>query len=473
MFQQYPQKALHEPIVLHEDQFQVRWGDRLAQGEGSACFIWLPSPGIEIEVETAARGIDSDSVTLELPGFKTDNVVVHSVHVVPSSTRGSKRRLGVFVSKMDSGCEQDVVSVGFQVVNFTDFFTLGLLATPGDPTVITSVEQGLVNGDTSAGRPVGSVLSSTRAATTLSHGGWLVNLVAVSDADEVYKKLKARGGYVFTHVGQLTRMDGAMFAVHQAERILDSVTAFLSFARGAACGLPIRWGRCATGEIVWRHFRSPIVDGWETPISWFDSKHGELLHELFDPFCQMHNDEEHRDALLLALNWYRHCNTQSSGVEGSLVLGMAALDLLGALIVVGQNQATSAAKYDGYSAAKKLRVLLQALDVPVCIPHQFEALTRFAAKHGKSDSCEALAALRNGFVHSNEKRRKIVFEASGREATFEAWWLSLWYQELALLYLLGHQGSYRNRTTNGWVGQIESVPWSGRSASTSTALGGK
>lgn len=264
-----------------------------------------------------------------------------------------------------------------------------------------------------------------------------------------------------------------MFAVHQAERILDSVTAFLSFARGAACGLPIRWGRCATGEIVWRHFRSPIVDGWETPISWFDSKHGELLHELFDPFCQMHNDEQHRDALLLALNWYRHCNTQSSGIEGSLVLGTSALDLLGALIVVGQNQAASAAKYDDYSAAKKLRALLQALDVSVCIPHQFETLTRFSAKHGKSDSCEVLTALRNGFVHPNEKRRKIVLEASGREATFEAWRLSLWYQELALLYLLGHQGSYRNRTTNGWVGQIEPVPWSGRSASTSTALSGE
>lgn len=190
MFQQYPQKALHEPILLHEDQFQVRWGNRLAQGEGSACFIWLPSPGIEIEVETAARGIDPDSVILELPGFKTDNVVVRSVHVVPSSTCGSKRRLGAFVSNMDSGCEQDVVSVGFQVVNFTDFFTLGLLATPGDPTVITSVEQGLVNDDTSTGRPVGSVLSSTCAATTLSHDGWLVNLVAVSDADEVYRKLR-------------------------------------------------------------------------------------------------------------------------------------------------------------------------------------------------------------------------------------------------------------------------------------------
>ena len=48
-------------------------------------------------------------------------------------------------------------------------------------------------------------------------------------------------------------------------------------------------------------------------------------------------------------------------------------------------------------------------------------------------------------------------------ASFEAWQLSLWYQELALLYLLDHQGRYRNRTTAEWVGQVEPVPWSRRS----------
>ena len=461
MFQRYPQRDFHVPIWLHKGRFRIRWGDHVAQEEGSACFVWLPSPGIEIEVETTAQGIDSDSVTLELPGFETDNVVVHSHTLWP------KQRLRAFVSKMDSGCKRDLVSVGFQVVNFVNFFTLGLLATPGDPTLITSVEQGLVNDDTSTGRPVRPVLPFTRAAATLSYDGWLVNLVAVSDADEIYRQLKANGGYAFTHVGQLTRKDGATFAMHQAERILDSVTAFLSFAHGAACGLPIRWGRCETGEIVWRHFRSPIVDRWETPISWFDRKHGELLHELFDPFCRLHNNEEHRDALLLALNWYRHCNIQSSGIEGSIVLGVAALELLSALIVAGQGGQVSAAKHDGWRLVKKLRVLLSKLNVPASIPCCFKALTVFAESYEKHDSCEALAELRHGFVHPNEKRKKDMFGADGEAARFDAWRLSLWYQELALLYLLGHQGSYANRTTKRWAGQIEPVPWSMRSVSVS------
>ena len=375
MFQQYSQSDFHIPIQLYKDRCRVRWGNHVAQGEGSACFIWLPSPGIEIEVETTAWGIDPDSVTLELPGFETDNVLVHSHILEP------KQRLRASVSMMSSGCQQDLVSVGFQVVNFANFFTRGLSAMPGDPTKITPVEQRVVNSDPSIGRTLRSMIPFTRAATTLSYDGWLVNLVAVSDADETYKKLKDNGGYAFTHVGQLTRMDGATFAARQAERILDSVTEFLSFARGAACGLPIRWGPCATGEIVWRHFISPIVDGWKTPISWFDRKHGELLHELFDPFCRLHNDTEHRDALLLALHWYRHCNIQSSGLEGSIVLGMAALDLLSALVVAGQDCRMSAAKHDDLASAKKLYALLGALHVPASIPSCFEALTVFAARY--------------------------------------------------------------------------------------------
>lgn len=451
MFQQYPQRDVHAPIQLHKGRVQVRWGNHVAQGEGSVCLTWLPSPEIEIEVEIATRGIDSDSVSLELPGFETDNVVVRSHTLWP------KQRLRAFVSEVDSGYTQGLISVGFQVVNFTNFFTLGLSATPGDPTLVTSIEQRLVNDEASTERPDGWASSSYAAA--LIHDGWRVNIVAVPDANEVYKKLKINGGYGFTHVGQLTRIDGAVFTVHEAERILDSIAAFLSFARGAACGLPIRWGRCATGEILWRHFRTPIVDGWQTPISWFDRKHGELLHDLFDPFCHLRNDEEQRDAFLLALHWYRHCNTQSSGIEGSIILGMSALDLLSALIVAGPSRQVSAAKHDKRASKEKIRALLNALNVPASIPSCFKDLTVFAAKYGKADSCETLTALRNGFVHPNEERRNVVFGKDGKAATFDAWRLSLWYQELALLYLLNHQGHYGNRTAQKWVGQTESVPW--------------
>ena len=455
MFQEYPQNDVNVPILLHRGRFRLRSGEQVAEGPGSARLLWLPSPGIEVEVETYHAGIDLDAVTVELPGFETENVIVHS------TTLGPKGRIRAFVSRMERGCQQDLVSVGFQLVNFTNIITPGLSAAPGDPTTLTYAGQ-------QAQRLLDRGGAITCSTARLGHDGWQVDLVAVPDSADVYKGLKSSGGYGFTHVGRLTRVDGSAFTAEGASTILESLTAFLTFARGAACSIPICWGRGTTGEVVWRQFGSPVVDRWTRGrISWFDEHHGALLTEVFDAFCQMYNDTALRESLVVALHWYRHCNTQSSGMEGSLVLGMAALDLLSALIVAGRSRSMSDAEHDRLGAAKKLRVLLQALDVPVQIPSRYEALNVFAANHGKADSCEALAELRNGFVHSNEERRNVVLAADGRAATFDAWWLSLWYQELALLYLLGHQGSYGNRTTKRWVGQIEPVPWSGRSASAS------
>ena len=250
--------------------------------------------------------------------------------------------------------------------------------------------------------------------------------------------------------------------MEQAKDILELLRQFLWFARGAACALPIHWGCGEDDDIVWRRFQSPIVDPWRrSHLSWLgEGLHtGEILAELFDPFCRIHKDPNLLESLVVALHWYRHCNTQSSGLEGSLVLSMAALDLLGALIIVDRNGSMSARRYDGLPGGEKLRKLLEALKLQPDIPQRYEALSRFA-KNNNWDSCQALAELRNGFVHAREERRRIVFAPDGKAATPGALQLSLWYQGLALLRLLEYRGSYFNRTTATWVGQVEPVPWS-------------
>ena len=143
--------------------------------------------------------------------------------------------------------------------------------------------------------------------------------------------------------------------------------------------------------------------------SWFDERHGGVLAELFDEFCRVHKHPNLREPLTVALHWYRHCNTQSSGLEGSLVLGMAALELLGGLIVVERNGSMTAKKYDGLGLAEKLRKLLSALRVSTDTPQRYEALSGFAGEHSFPDACAALTELRHGFVHAKEQRRRIVF----------------------------------------------------------------
>ena len=75
MFQQYPQSDVNEPILLHEGRFRVWAGDHCVEGSGSAHLRWLPSPGIEFDIEITEPfpGVGFDSLTVELPGFRTEN----------------------------------------------------------------------------------------------------------------------------------------------------------------------------------------------------------------------------------------------------------------------------------------------------------------------------------------------------------------------------------------------------------------
>ena len=224
MFQQYPQSDVNEPILLHEGRFRIRRGDRCVEGSGSAHLRWLPSPGIEFDIEITEPfpGVDFDSLTVELPGFRTENVLAHSM------TLGLTSRIRAFADAMESDRQQNLLSVEFQVVNFTDFITPGLSAAPGDPTAIASVNgtERLFGGVTPTGSPTKPVQSVTCATVDLMHDGWRVGLVALPESRDRYERLKATGGYSFTHVGQLTRIDGSTFSVQQAERILESLRVF-------------------------------------------------------------------------------------------------------------------------------------------------------------------------------------------------------------------------------------------------------
>ena len=131
MFQQYPQGNVNEPVLLHDGRFRVRSGDQCIKASGSACLRWLPSPGIEFDIETDEPvGLDLGSLTVELPGFATKNVFAYST-AAPGLIRAS-------AAEMEWGGNRRLLSVGFQIVNCPDFITPGPATVPGDPTVVGS-----------------------------------------------------------------------------------------------------------------------------------------------------------------------------------------------------------------------------------------------------------------------------------------------------------------------------------------------
>ena len=141
----------------------------------------------------------------------------------------------------------------FQVVNSLDFLTPGLAAVPGDPTTV-----GIGHGP---GEQLGDAVLArgiTSGAAAIRRGPWEINLVALPESSVTYNALKENGGYAFTHVGQIKRTDGTLFATQDVAPVLTCLAYFLSLVRGAACSLPIQWGGDADGRIVWRGLGSPI-----------------------------------------------------------------------------------------------------------------------------------------------------------------------------------------------------------------------
>ena len=441
-----PANAANEPVILYEGQVEFRHRGGTVQCQGTATLHWFPSPGIRLTLEAGwATLVDLEAGTLRVRLGDMKEAKVQ----IASRSLGVRSKIEAFVRSAECKSPKRLRAIRFWIVNFPDIMTPNLISSPGEPSAVCAV--GTVE------LPIAAAW--TKQAAQLQNSEWCVSIVATRDSQQTYGSLKANGGYAITHIGEVVRRDGRPFVVKQAKTVLSRVDEFLSFARGAACASPVRWGLAADGAVVWRQFGSPIVDQWtQSTLTWFDTNHGQLLAEVFDEFTRIHEHPTLSEPFRLALYWYRKCATGSGGPEGSIVLGMTALDLLSALIVVDRKATMSAGAHDKLSAKDKLRALLRAIGMPLFIPARFKALSSFAKQHKWTDACETLAEFRHGYVHPKKARRRVVLRANGR-VLLQVKWLTMWYQELAFLYLLNHQGHYFNRVRARWRGQVEPVPW--------------
>lgn len=421
----YPHSAPNAPVILYQGPIKLHSG-RTVEGSGTLQLRWMPSTGIQLEARVLSGDGPEPGETVKVTlGDVQADALVHSIDL-------ASNEIEAFVSVASRGSGDELTSVDFQIVNFVDFIT---------PTFRIPLPHGF-----------------TTQGVELLTSDWRILIVVAETSNNTFKNLALSGGYAFTHVGRLERVDKKTFSAADADIVLDSVSALLSFARGAACSSPIRCGLDSDGQAVWERWSSPIVDPWRGRDTWFDEHHGHVLGELFPQFLRLYTDPNLRDPLKLALHWFQKSNTRAGGMEGAIILGLTALELLGALVVVDITGRLTPAKYDRLSAAAKLSNLLAALNISAAFPDRVQDLAAFADVQRWPDAATALAEIRHGYVHSNPRRRATVLSASNR-ATFGAWQLSLWYQELALLRLLNFRGEYRNRMTAEWVGQVERVPW--------------
>lgn len=293
---------------------------------------------------------------------------------------------------------------------------------------------------------------------SLTADGWRITIAAIDETDGLDNALKAEGGYVITHMGKGEREDGAPFSSEQLADLLSCLYYFLSFALGRWAGVALPIGVNQNGENVFEQWGVPHVDPnhWNRSFSWFDEHHPELLPEVFPGFVARWNDEVWAKALKTAIYWYLTANYGGTVVhlDAGIILAQTALERLAWTYCVEDRKMVSESAFlpRGLSASDQVRLLASTLGIPAEIPPSMKALN---ARRGSKwvDIPDAITSIRNTLVHPGKN------DPLPERSYYEAWQLTMWLLDLALLHLCGHSGQYADRLSSRWVGDVSDVPW--------------
>ncbi len=412
------------PVALGETTIELVVQGTAIQASATPVLRLLPDPSLVIDFEgpySGLAGIEQigPSVKLLPQGVKLD-VNATSLSFGDGNVRGRlvPRRQPSTVLPT----RKRLKSVQFSVLNFPEFFG-------GQDQVLKDHKGGV--------RRLGGA--------QLNAGHWRIEIIAVPNLKALTQELKKDGGYAITHTGTARRSDGT-FTVKDAERLLEGLRLFLSFARGAFCSLTLHTGLNRDGEKSWEQWGAHTVAPWGYTPSWFDTMNGQILSEVFPGFWDRLNDPTWDETIRTALYWYLRSNGhgRGAGVDGGLILTQAALERL-SYVQLG---------YSPGRAADLIRQALGTMRIKTNIPRSCRKMRALARSNGWRDGPHALTAVRNDLVHPRQKHGKAL-----PGSYFEAWNLGQRYVELMLLRLFRHKGLHANRLTQKWRGQVVRVPW--------------
>jgi len=441
----YVQEDPNDPIELGEVTLRFQVNGKTYNEPANAVIRFMPRDGLEFvcpmadaspllelhaifdaggyqRFELTDRGIEFDGFCVAIGGERGGAVFV------PHTS-------GMTVTRPSSAISR----VRFHVFNFPEF------SGPDDYALVTGTPPR--QGWHRCGRAI------------LKADGWSITIVATHRTRNLSKGLRAQGGYVLTHAGEITREDNSAFSTDEVDKLLTCLQYFLSFALGRWAGVALPVGTDGDGKTVFEQWGTRITaDGaWNGSCSWFDIHHGELLTQVFPGFVKLWTNDLWRVPLQHALYWYLGASDRRTGIgpDTGLILAQTALEGLAWTYCVHDRKMVSAGAFKprGLTAADKLRLLATSLGIPTVIPPE---LTALQAKPGKKweDALDAITAIRNSLIHSDSS------DPLPENSFYEGWMLSLWLIDMVLLRLCDHVGSYSNRISKRFVGSVSSVPWS-------------
>ena len=227
----HPQASPNDPVTLHQGPVTLQHTKGTAQGTGTLVLRWFPTTGLRLECDVAAPE-PGEQVKAAIAGGVAD-VLVSAVQMDVKSGVMSVTSSGR-VKSFETGTGTVLASIGFQVLNFSDFLTPGPRPAPvfGYPPHIADLDYDI----------------------------WRVRLTAVEDSTALFKNLNQIGGYAFTHLARI---------IHQRRKKRLTEPGFTTKDAVTGC-----WEVCAAE-----------IGRWEVKNGVFGTQHSrrQLRNRVFGP----------------------------------------------------------------------------------------------------------------------------------------------------------------------------------------------
>jgi hypothetical protein len=284
----------------------------------------------------------------------------------------------------------------------------------------------------------------------------IYKIIELPDLDEKLVQIKNKQEYALTHVLNINKKTHERFSDAEIKEIMWAVKNFLSFVNGSWITPSNLLGFDSSGNVLWSKLTSPqhlSPRRWR----WFDDFHAGQLSELFPKFQDKWNSGSWNAALGSAISWYLQANNNLNPVEVGIVLTQAGLEQLSYEYAVNNRKLLTKNGFKDLWASDKFRLLFSSLEIPLAITNETPNMLSVSAQNGFKwlDAPHALTEICNSIVHPEHSKKGQI-----DHLFYEAWHLGLRYLEFSILAICGYRGTYSNRLRkNGWVGQVDQVPW--------------
>jgi hypothetical protein len=283
---------------------------------------------------------------------------------------------------------------------------------------------------------------------TLALPGWEIHLAQTDDRTGLEAGLQL--------VGHAIPLQGPI-EVDGAERLRRHLYCLLSFVANREIGIGPFVGRDEKGEIVWVQWDAPRARPGRPGVRWCPSPLvTEALPVLAEGLRMIALDPAMLEIVDRSVG---HLLAAGGGevLDVRIPIACSGLELLAWAILQREEWLTT----DGLGKLPKsglLRLLLQWAGIPTALPSHFSALEARAKEFDQAGGPEVVFNVRNALVHP--PKRLDDPEWPDRGVLMEAWQLTTWYLELALLRVFNYNGEYWSRLRLGRLeSDTEPVPW--------------